>query len=574
MRLKAPLILSIGFTLLMGGTVPSPFQRPDIQHDLAALTKRGFTFRMLDNDLIELTDPVSGEKHLKSLREPSEASIRSWAAAKGVPILEIDPTQVDTTRYAGWYNYWTEVPLSNSEGQPLVVADLDRNGKPEVYGGYHDYTSQDFEARVYEIDSNGGVQFRHKYVPRPGVSILSADVNQDSLSEILWSRGGGLYDYEQPAADSLPTILRFRHEQFKGGVDPGYTGIYVGSLDGDNLTDLLYKGSEPDSANPNQGISKVYVAEYNPDSNDFIRAWSSDYGFNGNVSAIGGFAVDDFDGDGRKEFVVSHELSGQVFVTENVGDNTFQQTWRDSTPFVNLYYLASGDVDGDGRPEFFVGATMSSGNWTLAYEADSNNAFSLRFMFHLLSGGSLDIPTYLTTDVDGYGRPDLVIFSGAFLYVFKGGNKNDYFLFYLRREMNRRSIQYYDLNADGRKDYLVSKDVLDTLGRFRLKADLYRATYLLQVDEPSQPLRSQLFQSYPNPFNGRTTIRYSIPFSQHVRVRVFDCAGRQVRLLIDRRETFGDHEVIWNAANTASGIYFCRLETGIEFATIKILLVK
>lgn len=57
MRLKAPLILSIGFTLLMGGTVPSPFQRPDIQHDLAALTKRGFTFRMLDNDLIELTDP-------------------------------------------------------------------------------------------------------------------------------------------------------------------------------------------------------------------------------------------------------------------------------------------------------------------------------------------------------------------------------------------------------------------------------------------------------------------------------------------------------------------------------------
>src|SRR5437867_11340782 len=106
MKTKALFVLALGFTLLMGGTTPSPLQRADVQRDLAALTKRGFTYRMLENDLIELTDPLSGEKHLKSLREQSEEAIRSWAAARGIPILEIDPNAIDTSQYAGWYVYW------------------------------------------------------------------------------------------------------------------------------------------------------------------------------------------------------------------------------------------------------------------------------------------------------------------------------------------------------------------------------------------------------------------------------------------------------------------------------------
>src|SRR5206468_274650 len=83
MKTKALFVLALIFTLLMGGTTPSPLQRAEIQRDLDALAKRGLTFRMLENDLIELTDPLSGEKHLKSLCEQSEDAIRSWATARG-----------------------------------------------------------------------------------------------------------------------------------------------------------------------------------------------------------------------------------------------------------------------------------------------------------------------------------------------------------------------------------------------------------------------------------------------------------------------------------------------------------
>lgn len=573
MKRNALLVLALSFTLLIGGTAPSPFQRADVQRDLSSLTQRGFAYRMLDNDVIELTDPMSGEKHLKSLREPSEAQIRSWAAQRGVPILEIDPNTVDTCRYTGWYSYWVEIPLSNSEGIPLVVDDVDRNGKPEVYGAFNDFTSQDFEARVYEIDSNGAVQFRYSYIPRPGVSRMVADADRDSLNEALWSLGGGVYDYEG-SPDSLPTQLRFVHQRYQGEVSPGFTGIYVGDLDSDSLADLLYKGSEPDSTNPN-GITKVYVAEYNPDSLNFVRVWSNDYGFNGNVAGIGGFAVDDFDQDGKSEFVLSDLTTGKVFVTENAGDNAFAVTWHDSTPFVNLYYLISGDVDGDGRPEFFVGATMSNGNWTLVYEADGNKRYSLQFLFHLLAGGVLDSPTYLTSDVNGDGKSDLVIFSGPYIFVFTARTDNDYALFYLKRETNRHSIQFHDLNGDGIKDFLVSKDEFDTFGRFRFKADVYRGTSLVHVgEEPQQPNQVQMLESYPNPFNSEAIIRYSIQVSQPVTIRIVDIVGRQVSLLVNEGQAAGSHETIWNASSFASGLYLCRMETQTGIVTIKLLLLK
>ena len=106
MKTKALFVLAVIFTLLMGGTTTTPLQRADVQHDLAALTQRGFTYRMLDNNLIELTDPITQKRQLRSLRVPSDEEIRSWALARVVPILEIDPNTIDTNQYSGWYVNW------------------------------------------------------------------------------------------------------------------------------------------------------------------------------------------------------------------------------------------------------------------------------------------------------------------------------------------------------------------------------------------------------------------------------------------------------------------------------------
>ena len=78
-------------------------------------------------------------------------------------------------------------------------------------------------------------------------------------------------------------------------------------------------------------------------------------------------------------------------------------------------------------------------------------------MFHL-AGGFFDL-TYLVTDVDGDGQPELVVLASGYLHVFKSSGNDRYRLWYFRHDDNTDAVQFYDVNGDGRKDILISKGV-------------------------------------------------------------------------------------------------------------------
>lgn len=97
--------------------------------------------------------------------------------------------------------------------------------------------------------------------------------------------------------------------------------------------------------------------------------------------------------------------------------------------------------------------------------------------------------------------------------------------------------------------------------------------------EGSPPYSFHLSQNYPNPFNPITSIEYSIHKTTHVRLRIFDVAGRLVRTLVDEGQQMGSKRVIWDGLNNqgqaaSSGIYFCRLEAEDHFATRKVVVLK
>jgi hypothetical protein len=88
------------------------------------------------------------------------------------------------------------------------------------------------------------------------------------------------------------------------------------------------------------------------------------------------------------------------------------------------------------------------------------------------------------------------------------------------------------------------------------------------------PTAPQLAQNYPNPFNPTTNITFSIPAQTRVTIRVFNILGQQVATVTDQEYSAGNHLVVWNASNVASGVYFCRMAAAEKTQTKKMVVLR
>lgn len=93
------------------------------------------------------------------------------------------------------------------------------------------------------------------------------------------------------------------------------------------------------------------------------------------------------------------------------------------------------------------------------------------------------------------------------------------------------------------------------------------------------PLTYSLHQNYPNPFNLSTTIRYMVPETAHVNLRVFNLAGQSVRVLVDEEQSAGEFQVVWDGRDDSgrtvtNGLYMYRFSAGGYSEMKKMILLK
>ncbi|MGA9364749.1 MAG: T9SS type A sorting domain-containing protein [Bacteroidota bacterium] len=88
------------------------------------------------------------------------------------------------------------------------------------------------------------------------------------------------------------------------------------------------------------------------------------------------------------------------------------------------------------------------------------------------------------------------------------------------------------------------------------------------------PRQYALHQNYPNPFNPTSIIRYDLPKSSFVTLKVYDVLGREVSTLVNERQEPGVHQGNWQASGFASGVYFYRLQAGTFVETKKLILLR
>ncbi|MFC1724285.1 LamG-like jellyroll fold domain-containing protein [candidate division KSB1 bacterium] len=102
------------------------------------------------------------------------------------------------------------------------------------------------------------------------------------------------------------------------------------------------------------------------------------------------------------------------------------------------------------------------------------------------------------------------------------------------------------------------------------------------VDEEPKveiPKKFALKQNYPNPFNPETTIKYELPKTSDVSLKIYNILGQEVKTLINQRKPAGYHTIIWDGRNkngikVSSGIYICRIKAGHFVSVKKMVMIK
>jgi hypothetical protein len=101
-----------------------------------------------------------------------------------------------------------------------------------------------------------------------------------------------------------------------------------------------------------------------------------------------------------------------------------------------------------------------------------------------------------------------------------------------------------------------------------------RPAFVEEAEQAAAPAKSQLTESYPNPFRDRATIAYDVASESKVQLFVYDVLGRKVRTLVNERQRAGHKEASLRARGLSSGVYVIRLRIGDHIETERLVLVR
>ena len=96
----------------------------------------------------------------------------------------------------------------------------------------------------------------------------------------------------------------------------------------------------------------------------------------------------------------------------------------------------------------------------------------------------------------------------------------------------------------------------------------------LSPEQVMLPDEFKVYQNFPNPFNPETKIRYTLPKTTLVRIRIYDVLGREIETLLNEEKPEDVCEQTWNASNLPSGVYFYELRAGDFIQTKKMVLLR
>lgn len=523
------------------------------------------------------------------------------------------------SQQANWLSSWS-MPDSGS----IWITDSHVDNQNNVYTvGFNSGGAQSYSCVLNKFSSQGIHQFT-KYFYVGGTSEKPA-VTTDAAGNIYVF--SDLYvNVLSPSGDSL---LQFNHDSFNSRkIEVSHSGcIYIYSVSDDNDNNnfgpriIKYnpQGLElwdyvpfpisiqnGESARLNDafldaagnsvitglihrnGIHSIFAARI--DSNGLL-IWGNEFNLPGKtVMTANKVAVD---------------ANGITFVTGTCGleyhTNSYDAITVAYAPDGSLLWSKTFDFDSDYDEAFdikpFGGGVVISG---ISKSSDTSPLFSVYYsttgaeIWNYVNAGQKWIEAHSfnnfppnTTSMNIFG--DEIVISGTM----KPSNYPTYFSS-LRLNNLGDLIGRVDFEGEyvGRHQNAirVNDNILLVLNDIGF-TDLYSYIKLIQFDKniitgilgkTSLPKEFALSQNYPNPFNPSTKIQYSLPSPSEgkgagvrlVILKIYDVLGNEIATLVNEQKAPGNYEVVFDAGNLSSGIYFYKLKAGNQFLIRKMMVLK
>ncbi len=537
----------------------------------------------------KVSDILTGRSYYKNLGNYAE-NLRYNNIFINIDTTVIYPDSVDTTKFTGMYEFWMKVPVGFAGPGTILIGDVNKNGKVELYGERINSYLNLNERSIYEYNPSTGLFDFKTDMPWDSITDYSSfkqiyDINADGKENVFIS---GTYQeidtmqgitvgrvFKLNDSTNLPTEILFDYKQSHQMNDPKW-----GEYDKRDGSDLFYCAEGPDL--------RVAAAKYDKSTNTASTVWT--YIIPDSIFYLAGLSNEDVDGDGYPDFGTGG-LRGDIVVFEYQEDiQNYKDVWYGDAGTFNVYiHFNTNDINRNGKKEMWVGgdATYNGIAKTrlTCLEAVGNNKYEAKHVIDIVNRISFDAYNAFSVDIDNDGIDEIGLCLDQTFMILKftgDENKWSFKLFYLKlNDFEKTETTYdgalmYDIDSDNQKELLIMvAEYFFNYEYIRYKTYIYKPTELVSIKEiPKQNLKFNLFQNYPNPFNPVTTIEYVVEREETVNINVYNLLGQKLKTLIEEKKSPGTYKVIFDGSDFPSGVYLIKMNSGNYSNVIKALLIK
>ncbi len=257
------------------------------------------------------------------------------------------------------------------------------------------------------------------------------------------------------------------------------------------------------------------------------------------------------------------------YKTTNSGENWFQ---INSADFVNIYFVDS--LKGFRSASGFFKTSNGGLNWSKdSLPSITGNTYTLKA-----------ISSFIVMN------EDTIYCTGGAVYYYSNGIYRNIIYKSTNGGINwgyqipDTNYQILQLNViNNYKNFIWIVDKFNNRLVYSSKGG--DSTVYVRINQISNevPEEYELHQNFPNPFNPRTVVRFSLflhggrterAVVSTISIKVYDINGREVQTLVSGRMQAGTYEAVWDGTGFPSGVYFCRMVTEGYGKTIKMVLSK